>query len=410
MFIKKLSLTLLLCCVSFATHAKKENKSETLHDFCSNLASKKYQGVEGLPNILVMRGCAWMKAGIIDQESEGHFLSAARKGNGKPASPEWIQEFTKVGDIAFKEAETAEMNKNKKEAHKKYELASHFFYMARWPHMFSKESTEAFKKHVIAYRKAGAYLNPPIQELKVPYDGKTIVAHLRLPSSDKPLPLIVFSPGIDDWKGEMNDFINPMLKAGFATLVVDLPGTGESEYRLAPGSHKVFTAAINFIKKNPKINADKIGFYGLSGGGYFATAMALTNPNVKASVNIGGPVHYSFTKQWLEETPKSVYATITRCAGLSDKKIGHDQVLKEMAKISLAEQGLVNPSTQKAPLLTINGEQDFIAHRGEYRFLDEKGINQDTLIFENDGHVAPAHFDIHIPFSINWLKKKMMVR
>jgi len=145
--------------------------------------------------------------------------------------------------------------------------------MARWPHTFSPNAMKAYQKHVVAYRKAGTYLNPPIQELKIPYDGKNIIAHLRLPSSDKPLPLIVFSPGIDDWKGEMNDFIVPMLKAGFATVVIDLPGTGESQFKLSAGSHKVFSTVITHVKQLPEIDGQKIGFYGLSGGGYFATAL-----------------------------------------------------------------------------------------------------------------------------------------
>jgi len=394
---------------SFELHAS-TGKSDSVHEFCASLGTGKFSGIKGIPDVLATRGCAWMKAGIIDKESEKILLSSAREGKGIPASPEWIQAFTKAGDNAFKLAEAGEKKKNKNLAHQNYELASHFYYMARWPHTFSPNAMKAYQKHVVAYRKAGTYLNPPIQELKIPYDGKNIIAHLRLPSSDKPLPLIVFSPGIDDWKGEMNDFIVPMLKAGFATVVIDLPGTGESQFKLSAGSHKVFSTVITHVKQLPEIDGQKIGFYGLSGGGYFATAMALTDPNVKASVNIGGTIHYSFQKEWLETTPKGIYATITHCAGFNDKKMGHAKVLEGMSPISLENQGLLNQTRQNVPLLTINGERDTIAHPGEYRLLDEKGVNQDILIFEYDNHVAPRYFDIHIPFSIAWLKKNLKIQ
>jgi len=408
---KKLVYLLFICFLyALDSHAATSSKSDSIHEFCASLGSGKFIGIKGFPDILATRGCAWMKAGIIDKESEAVLLSSAKKGNATPASPDWVQAFTVAGDDAFNLAEEAVQKKNNKSAHKNYELASHFYYLARWPHTFSPNAKQAYQKHVIAYRKAARYSNPPIQELNIPYNGKNIVAHLRVPSSNEPLPLIVFSPGIDDWKGEMNDFIIPMLKAGFATAVIDLPGTGESQFKLAAGSHKIFSAVIAYIKKLPEIDDDKIGFYGLSGGGYFATAMALTDPNVKASVNIGGPIHHSFQKEWLETTPKGVYATITHSAGLNDKAMGHAKVLEKMSPISLEKQGLLDNASQNVPLLTINGERDTIAHPGEYRLLDEKGVNQDKLIFEYDNHVAPRYFDIHIPFSIAWLKKNLKIR
>lgn len=405
-----LILTLLVCTYSITNAKQMPPKAPTLHQFCQSLGKGTYSGTEGIPNVLVMRGCAWLKAGIIDKVSELELVEAAKKGNGKPGSPIWIKEFTKLGDKYMAIGEKAEKIKDKKVAHKTFETSAHFYYMARWPHLFSKEAEIAYKRHVIAYRKASKYLNPPIQELKIPYEGKTIIAHLRMPKSDKPLPLIVFSPGIDDWKGEMNDFINPMLKAGFATLVIDLPGTGESEFKLEAGSHKVFMRVIEYAKKLSGIDKDKIGFYGLSGGGYFAVAMALTEPSVKASVNIGGPVDLSFSKKWLNTTPQSILATITRCAGFNIKKEGKQEVIEQMLPISLKEQGLLKPIKNPPQLLTINGEKDILAHPGEYRLIDELGIKQDMLIFENDGHVAPAHFDIHIPFSIMWLKKSLKIK
>lgn len=422
-FVRKLRLV--LCATAIAacalpsslaaqpTSSEKQPKpvmAETSRNFCATLGSGKYRGVKNVPEVLVMRSCAWLGAGLISPESEPDFNAAAKAGGGAPGSPPWVAAFISAGDKWFGKGKAAEAAGDKEAAFKAFEAAQHFYYLGRWPHLFSPQAEAAYKKHVVAYRKMAQYFDPPLDEVSFQFEGKTQTGHLRVPKGDGPHPLIVLSPGIDDWKGEMNDFITPMLKAGFATFVMDLQGTGESPVLLSPGSHRIFSAAIDHIKSRPEISASKIGFYGLSGGGYNAVAMALTDDDVKASVNVGGPVHRSFSADWLNVTPQSIYLTITRTAGMIEQKIGKEAVLAGMAPISLEAQGLVKKRENPPALLTINGERDILAHPGEYRFLDEAGIDQDMLIFERDGHVAPAHFDIHIPFSISWLKKKLAIK
>ncbi len=385
-------------------------RSETIREFCMSLGTGRYSGIQGIPDVLAMRGCAWLHAGIIDADSEPDLMAAANAGNGAPGSPPWVAAFTEAGDRWFAKAEDAKSAGDDGTAYKGYKVAQHFYYLARWPHLFSPAAEAAYAKHVEAYRKMAAYFDPPLQEVTFEHEGNTFLGHLRVPEGDGPHPLIVLSPGIDDWKGEMNDFTVPMLEAGLATFVVDLQGTGESPINLAPGSHRFFSAAIDTMKERPEIDASKIGFYGLSGGGYNAVAMALTDDDIRAAVNVGGPVHESFTSDWLNVTPESIYLTITKTAGVSDQKDGRDTVMTTMLPISLHEQGLVAPRDNPPALLTINGEKDILAHPGEYRFIDAAGVDQDMLIFENDGHVAPAHFDIHIPFSIAWLKKNLGIR
>jgi len=383
------------------------SKAPTARIFCESLGSGTYSGIEAIPDVLGMRACAWLKAGLIHDGNEPDLMRAASVGKGAPGSPPWVKAFTSAGDRYFAEGESAEAAGEKKAAREGFESAAHFYYLARWPHIFSAEAGAAYEKHIAAYRRAARYLDPPILELEIPFEESTIIGHLRVPESTVPLPLIVLSPGIDDWKGEMNDFIEPMLEAGFATLVIDLPGTGQSTIKLAAGSHRVFSAAIAYAKQLPGIDEDRIGFYGLSGGGYFAVAMALTDPHVRAVVNVGGPVHRSFTREWLTVTPDSIFVTLARCAGYNPRNQDKDSIIEAMKPISLAEQGLLLPRKDPRHLLTINGQRDILADPTEYQLIDDLGIDQDMLIFERDGHVAPAHFDIHIPFSIAWLQKKL---
>ncbi len=96
----------------------------------------------------------------------------------------------------------------------------------------------------------------------------------------------------------------------------------------------MFSAAIAYAKSLPGIDGERIGFYGLSGGGYYAVAMALTDPNIKASVNVGGPVHRSFTREWLQVTPDSIFVTLARCSGFNAREASKDTIIEGMRSVS----------------------------------------------------------------------------
>ena len=387
------------------TMAQEKPTAKSMFEFCSN--PLKYKTVEFVPEVLAARTCGFIGNGFVTKQNETEVLETFKNGNGKPTTPEWIASFTKSGDKYMASAEKEEKKKNTATAKDDYEKAAFFYYMARWPHIFSPEAQQAYDKNVIAYKKAHQYEEVKFEEVKIPFEGKTITGHLRTPNPNGKQPLVVICPGIDDWKGEVVEFNKAFLENGFATLIIDLPGTGEGEFHLTAGSYKIFSKAVEYAKDLPQIDGDKIGFYGLSGGGHYAAAMALYDKNIKASVNVGGPVHLSFSKEWLNFTPQSIFMTLARCQGLNPREIGKDNAIDKMGRLSLVEQGLINYKAPTVPLLTINGAKDVLASPDEYKVFDELGVNQDVLIFENDGHVAPAHFDIHIPFSVNWMKKSL---
>lgn len=388
--------------------AQEKPVAKSMFEFCQN--PLKYKTVAFVPEVLAARTCGFIGNGFVTKDNEAEVLETFKAGEGKPTTPKWVASFTKSGDKYMATAEKAEKKNDVKSAKGDYEKAAFFYYMARWPHIFSPEAQQAYDKNVIAYKKAHQYEEVNFQEIKIPYEGKIITGHLRTPKTNEKQPLVVICPGIDDWKGEVVEFNKAFLEGGFATLIIDLPGTGESEFAMTAGSYKIFSKAVEYAKTLPQIDGDKIGFYGLSGGGHYAAAMALYDKNIKASVNVGGPVHLSFSKEWLNFTAESIFMTLARCQNLNVKEIGKDAAIEKMGRLSLIEQGLVNYKSSTVPLLTINGAKDILASPDEYKVFDELGVDQDELIFENDGHVAPAHFDIHIPFSVNWMKKKLGIR
>ncbi|MFE8730086.1 alpha/beta hydrolase, partial [Aeromonas hydrophila] len=83
----------------------------------------------------------------------------------------------------------------------------------------------------MAYREAGRLFKVPLKEIQVPFRGKNIQGYLHLPATDKPVPLVIISGGIDSLQ---LDFLNFYLKRlepnGIGMLSLDMPGIGYAEH------------------------------------------------------------------------------------------------------------------------------------------------------------------------------------
>jgi esterase FrsA len=55
----------------------------------------------------------------------------------------------------------------------------------------------------------------------------------------------------------------------------------------------------------------------------------------------------------------------------------------------------------------VNGAQDEVVPIADLELLGEQGIEQDSVVFAQDRHVASYNFDLHLPFSAAWLADKL---
>ena len=137
----------------------------------------------------------------------------------------WVAEWTKLA-VPF-EQKGAELESQGKmaEANKAYEKASMYYAVARFPVINHPAKQAAYRKCIENFRKAIRSWDPPLEIVEIPFEGKTIIAHLRKPKGVTRPPIVIRTGGVDEYKEGRN--LNESLAIGAAGFEVDMPGAGE---------------------------------------------------------------------------------------------------------------------------------------------------------------------------------------
>jgi esterase FrsA len=125
---------------------------------------------------------------------------------------------------------------------------------------------------------------------------------------------------------------------------------------------------------------------------------------LKGVINNGGPIHYTFQPDWLKDKPQGLKLALAK---MLNKDV--NQVIEEMKAFSLLHENAFHKK-QHAPILNINGKNDAVVSIQEIEFLNEHQIQQDTLLFGIDRHVASRNWRLHEIFAAEWLAKKLKER
>lgn len=369
-----------------------------------------YRGIAGVPALLAARAPNWVADGIDEQE-----LLAALRGlppGQLPGSPGWVGHFSAIGDAHSRGGEAAEAAGDRPRARAAYLNAAFSYFLARFPHFLAPDSAPAraaYAKHRTAYLQAARFFDPSLQVVHLPIEAGEVVGYLRipaLPAGARP-PVVVLSGGIDYWKSdsELHTIGEALLAEGLAVFALDMPGTGESPLFNGPDAERVYHAAVAHLSGRSDVAGNRLGVYGLSYGGHWAVKLALTNPQVAAAVNVSGPIHHAFTPEWCARVaPGTLAATLGQSlAGLG----GPAGLVQALAPLSLLTQGLLQPRPGRLALLSIAGGRDESVPPDDLRVISTAGIEQDTLVFAQDRHVASHNRALHLPLAARWLGERL---
>ena len=121
--------------------------------------------------------------------------------------------------------------------------------------------------------------------------GITLAADMYMPkNADKPLPAIAVCGPFGAVKEQSSGlYAQEMAERGFITLAFDPSFTGESggepRYMTSPDINtEDFSAAVDFLVTNPKVNPEAVGIIGICGWGGLAVNAAASDPRIKATV------------------------------------------------------------------------------------------------------------------------------
>jgi pimeloyl-ACP methyl ester carboxylesterase len=278
--------------------------------------------------------------------------------------------------------------------------AAVYFHFAKF--VFVEDLEQMKTAHMNAVRclnDALPHLDPPGQRHEIAFENAALVGVLRRPHTDGPCPAVVLIPGLDSAKEEFGATEALFLERGLATFSVDGPGQGEAEYDLPirgdweiPGG-----AVVDYLAGLDGIDADRIGIWGVSLGGYYAPRVASGLDSVAACIALAGP--YNFGSVW-DELPDLTRAAFRVRSGSTTDQEARDRALE----LSLEDRA----GSIKAPLQVVMGKRDrLIPWEHAKRLAEEAGGPVDFVLLDDGNHGCANVPHKHRYLSADWMAEQL---
>lgn len=302
---------------------------------------------------------------------------------------QWALAFSSVADRHWDQARALEA-KDRAGAAREFWHAWRLHHFARWPTENAPARRNARRRALEAFGAYARLLDPPVETVRIPFEGKEITGYLRLPSRVRPAPVVFGIAGLDSRKEDVAANTDAYLARAVGLFAIDLPGTGASPHAAAEiGSDRIFSAALDALAARPDVDASRIVVQGRSWSGYWAAKLAITERGrLRGAVMHGGPIHYYFQPDWLNAsltTGEYLYDYLeAKCAmhGAS----GLDDFLARARPFSLLELGLLDRPS--APMLLVNGARDSQIPIADLYLLLEHGDIKEAWVNPEGGHMG----------------------
>jgi esterase FrsA len=317
----------------------------------------------------------------------------------------WVFEWSQIAKYFADRGEAFVAADEFDAARKAFLTASKFYGIARFPAKTLPGQADAYRKHLQYYKRAGEYFNPKLVVVDIPYDDQTIQAYLHMPPDVEKPALILWNGGIDTWKGDVYNNIQPYVERGFAVLTFDVLGTGENSAWIArPDSNKLHSAVIDYMQSHPLIDGRYIAHVGFSFSGYYAARNAITEDRLFAVISACGPIHDGWKSTY--GSPWEIQEALS--AAIHMARDDADAIHRYMQGFSLVNQGLLQGADSvKLPTLIVNGDLDDLAPVSDLRLLADSGQETDLWIMGGDQHCFGQYRSVVMPKMANWLVQKL---
>ena len=302
---------------------------------------------------------------------------------------EWAAAWSSVAAKYEKSANAAESEGRTKEAQENYVQAWRLYSFARWPTTNSPGKQKAYEQALKAFAGYARYLDPPLEVVRIPFEGKEIVGLLRMPKGVRSAPLVFTISALDSRKEDNVERSEAFIRRGIATFSFDMPGTGQAPIRGDVDSERIFSRALDYVATRPELDARRVVVQGSSWSGYWAAKLGiLERDRLKAVVVQGGPIHYYFTAEWQMKalgTREYLFDLFPARSSVYGAE-SLEEFLAFGPKMSLKNQGLIGrPSV---PMLLVNGDNDTQVPIADLDMLLHAGSPKEAWVNPGGGHMG----------------------
>ena len=177
-----------------------------------------------------------------------------------------------------------------------------------------------FRAHRRCFDAYVARLEPPGQQVEIPYVGTSLPGYLFRPEpTDRPRPTVILNNGSD---GPVTSLWPPLgaggVARGYNVLVFDGPGQQSMLFeREVPFRHdweQVITPVVDFLAARPDVDPARIALYGISQAGYWVPRALAFEHRIAAGV--ADPGVYDAFEPWWAALP----GPLRRCLDAGDRQ------------------------------------------------------------------------------------------
>ncbi len=305
---------------------------------------------------------------------------------------EWANAFMSVADRYVNEAKSLEKTDPQK-ADADYIRAWRLFSFGRWPIPASPGKQRSYEKAIAAFLAHARFWDPPLEIVRIPFEGKEIVGYMRLPKGVKgAVPLVIAVNGLDSRKEDLTESFSAILPAGIGFLAVDGPGTGQSPIKVSENSERMLSRVLDYVATRPEIDKNRVALHGVSWGAYWATKMAIVErTRLRGASAQSPPIDEFFQKQFLTSSllgnREYLFDQVPALMAIFENVTTVDQLADTLPKMSLVHQGLLG--RPMAPMLVIAGVKDTQVPISDIYLLLSKGDEPKTAwINPQGGHLG----------------------
>jgi 2,6-dihydroxypseudooxynicotine hydrolase len=262
----------------------------------------------------------------------------------------------------------------------------------------SEERAEGKSHRVRCYREAVNLWSERIEPFSVPYRDTQLPGYLHIARGDEPAPCVIMVDGADSVKEEYHNWARQFVRRGMSVLTLDGPGQGEMLGRLPmrpEAWEEPMGAAVDALAASGRVDADRIGIWGSSMGGFLVLRAVAFEPRLRAAISSGGFYDFRDFRFWAVTTQLNVMEDLG-VDSLSEAR----RYIEERCTL----EGVVDRIP--VPYLVIHGARDELVSVPEAEQM-AAGPTGELVNFEDGLHTGTNHNATLVPLMCDWMARTL---